>query len=116
MTFRLGFFAGGCVAEIDIGVFFVAMEFDEGEDLCVDFIRPLRQGERSTIINGWTICLRHYVMRNDYGMSELDIVMGMFANLQEAAIKNNNQGMQNFFKEVTGVCKNHKKKSAKQKR
>ena len=89
----------------------------EGEDLCVDLIRPLKQGEYPTILNGWTICLRHYFMRNDYGMSDIDIMTDMFANLQEAAIKNNNPDMQKFTEEVLDVCKkNAVGKSAKSKK
>ena len=70
----------------------------DGVELQVDHIIPRAQGGKATIDNGETLCAQHNFLKKNFSQTEFS--KKLFIGYYEMAKKNNDERMQEFFKQI----------------
>ena len=70
----------------------------DGTKLHIDHIKPRSRGGKSTLENGQTLCSKHNIHKKNYGQYEFG--RKLFVELQENALKNKDDNMIIFCRDV----------------
>lgn len=78
----------------------------DGIEICADHRLPKDKGGTNTIDNGQTLCMEHNLMKKNY--SQTEIGKRYFIKMYELAVKNNDERMVKFCRDVFDVYDEHK--------
>jgi 5-methylcytosine-specific restriction endonuclease McrA len=81
----------------------------DGVELCADHVLPKDKGGSNTIENGQTLCTKHNLIKKNYSQTEAG--KRYFIKMYETAVKNNDEKMMDFCKQVFDVYNHHKMNS-----
>lgn len=73
----------------------------DGVEICADHIIPKDKGGKNTVSNGQTLCMEHNLLKKNYSQTETG--KRYFIKIYKQAIKNNDEKMIKFCKEVFDV-------------